>query len=152
MPDDEIEEIRVAALIHDIGKMSVPSEILSKPGALLPVEFEIIKGHAEAGYQILTASDMEGLTPEIIYQHHERCDGSGYPRGLSADQLLPQAKVLMVADVVEAMTSHRPYRPGLGVDAALAEIARGSGGLYDRDVSEACATVFCEQGFAFTEV
>ena len=151
MSAEEIEEIRIASLIHDVGKMSVPAEILSKPGVLSPLEFELIKGHAKAGHEIILSADMRGQTAEIVYQHHERCDGSGYPRGLSAERLLPGAKVLMVADVVEAMTSHRPYRPGLGIDVALAEIESGSGGLYDSRASEVCLRVFRDGGFVFTE-
>ena len=151
MSAQQIEEIRVAALIHDVGKISVPAEILSKPGALSPLEFSIVKGHAETGYTIITSADLRGPIAEIVYQHHERCDGSGYPRGLTAEQLLPGAKVLMVADVVEAMASHRPYRAALGVDAALAEIERGAGTLYDAEVCKACMTVFHKRGFAFSE-
>lgn len=147
----EIEEIRVAALIHDVGKVSVPAEMLTKPGALSPLELALIKGHAEAGYRIIASANMEGPTAQIIYQHHERCDGSGYPRGLSADQLLLSAKVLMVADVVEAMISHRPYRAGLGLDVALLEIEKGAGSVYDVEICRACATVFRERGFAFSE-
>ena len=150
MPDEEVEEIHNAALVHDIGKMSIPAEILSKPGALMPVEFELIKGHAKAGYEILEASDMPGQVPEIVYQHHERCDGSGYPRGLCGDDLLPEAKVIMVADVVEAMMSHRPYRPGLGRETALGEIQTGAGTRYCPDVADACRAVF-RDGFEFSQ-
>jgi len=146
------EEIRVAALIHDVGKMSVPAEILSKPGSLSSAEFQLVKDHAEAGYRIVASTNMTGPTAEIIRQHHERCDGSGYPRGLTADHLLPAAKVLMVADVVEAMASHRPYRAALGVDAALDEIAGGAGRLYDAEVCRACRVVFLERGFEFTPI
>lgn len=146
----QIEETRIAALLHDIGKMSVPAEILAKPGMLSSLEFELIKVHAEAGYRIIASAQMEGLVAEIVYEHHERCDGSGYPRGLGADELLPASKVLMVADVVEAMTSHRPYRPGLGIEAALAEIEQGAGGRYDAQVATSCLRVFRELGFAFS--
>ncbi len=145
----QIDDIRVAALIHDVGKMSVPAEILSKPGVLSPLEFELIKGHAEAGYRILAAANMEGSAAEIDYQHHERCDGSGYPRGLLGDELLLGAKVLMVADVVEAMSSDRPYRAALGMEPALAEIERGAGRQYDAEVCAACNRVL-DAGFAFT--
>lgn len=146
----QVEDIRLAALIHDVGKMSVPAEILSKPGRLSPVEFELIKNHSQAGYEIISSASMEGPTAEIVYQHHERCDGSGYPRGLTAGELLPESKVLMVADVVEAMVSHRPYRPGLGVDAALAEVEQGAGRLYEPAVAAACIRLFREKGFEFT--
>ena len=151
MPAEEVEEIRVAALLHDVGKMSVPAEILSKPGQLSTLEFEIIKGHAEAGYRILTSANIEGTVAEIVYQHQERCDGSGYPRGLREDELLVGTKVIMVADVVEAMSSHRPYRPAMGMEVALAEIARGQGQQYDDTVSQACMRVF-EKGFTFSEL
>jgi PAS domain S-box-containing protein/putative nucleotidyltransferase with HDIG domain len=147
----QIEDIRVAALIHDVGKISVPAEILSKPGDLSKLEFELIKGHAEAGYLILTSANMDAEVTEMVHQHHERCDCSGYPRELCGDDLLEGAKVLMVADVVEAMVSHRPYRPGLGLEPALAEIERGAGLQYDGEVARACKRVF-EDGFAFSEV
>jgi PAS domain S-box-containing protein/putative nucleotidyltransferase with HDIG domain len=150
MAGSEVGDIRTAALLHDVGKMAIPAEILSKPGDLSPVEFELIKSHSETGRQIIASADMEGPTAEIIHQHHERCDGSGYPRGLRADQLLPAAKVIMVADVVEAMMSHRPYRPALGQDLALAEIEAGAGTLYDPGVYRACAAVFLEHGFEFS--
>ncbi len=150
MPAHDIDEVRTAALLHDVGKMSIPAEILSKPGALSRVEFELIKGHSEAGYRIISSAHMEGRTAEIVYEHHERCDGSGYPLGRTADELLPGAKVLMVADVVEAMMSHRPYRPAVGQDAALAEIERGSGGAYDAEVCAACVRLVRDKGFAFS--
>jgi PAS domain S-box-containing protein len=144
---EQIEEIRIAALMHDVGKMSVPTEILSKPGAITPLEFELIMAHAESGYRIIESAHMEGAIAEIVHQHHERCDGSGYPRGLKADELLLASKVIMVADVVEAMMSHRPYRPALGLDTALAEIGRGAGTLYDAEVCRACASVFRDGPF-----
>lgn len=151
MPEDQVEEIRLAALLHDVGKISIPAEILSKPGKLSPTEFELIKGHSEAGHLIIAGANMEGAFAEIVYQHHERCDGSGYPRGLAGDQLLPGTKVIMVADVVEAMASHRPYRAALGIEAALAEIESGAGSRYDAEVARACARVFNEGGFEFSE-
>jgi PAS domain S-box-containing protein/putative nucleotidyltransferase with HDIG domain len=151
MSAEQTEEVRVASLLHDVGKMSIPAEILSKPGKLSDIEFELIKAHSEAGYRIIVSADMDGDVAEIVYQHHERCDGSGYPRGLVADELLPASKVLMVADVVEAMMSHRPYRPGLGVDAAMAEIEQGAGTLYDAGMVESCLRIFRENGFAFSE-
>ena len=148
---EETEEIRIASLIHDVGKISVPSEILTKPGRLSTAEFEFIQGHSEAGYRIISSANMEGTAAEIIYQHHERCDGSGYPRALSSKDLLLGSRVVMVADVVEAMTSHRPYRPGLGIEAGLAEIEHGAGVLYDAEICEACLTLFRDKGFAFSE-
>jgi len=150
MPAEQIDEIRIAALIHDVGKISVPAEILSKPGKLSPIEFSLIKNHSEAGYQILTSAKMPEVLAETVYQHHERCDGSGYPRGLSSEDLLQGAKIIMVADVVEAMSSHRPYRASLGIEPALAEIELGAGERYDSAVAEACAAVF-SAGFAFTD-
>ena len=151
MSGEQVVEIRTAALIHDVGKMSVPAEILSKPGALSPLEFELIKGHAEASYRILASAQIGSSVADIVHQHHERCDGSGYPQGLTADELLPGAKVLMVADVVEAMFSHRPYRAALGSDAALAEIERGRGTIFDERACDACVRVFREGGFVFSE-
>jgi len=150
MSDLEVADIRVAALLHDIGKAAVPTEILGKPGTISPIEFELIKAHAEAGYRIAVSANLEEPIPELIYQHHERCDGSGYPRGLVGDQILSGAKVLAVADVVEAMMSHRPYRPALGIDVALAEIERGAGRLYDAEVSRVCVALFRERGFEFS--
>jgi HD-GYP domain-containing protein (c-di-GMP phosphodiesterase class II) len=107
----------------------------------------LIKGHAEAGYRLAVSANMAEPISEMIYQHHERCDGSGYPRGLTGDQTLLGAKVLAIADVVEAMMSYRPYRPALGIKAALAEIERGAGSFYDAWVAEACVRLFCEDGF-----
>jgi len=149
--DTEIADIRVAGLMHDIGKMSVPAGILTKPSALSSIELNLVKEHSEAGYSMIAAAQMHEPIAELVYQHHERCDGSGYPRGLTADQLLMGSKVLMVADVVEAMMSSRSYRESLGQDAALAEIEQGAGRLYDTRVTEACLRIFREQGFAFTE-
>jgi len=150
MPALETENIRIAALIHDVGKISVPAEILSRPGTLSPLEFELIKCHPESGYQILFEASMDESIAEMVRQHHERCDGSGYPRGLTSDEILVGAKVLMVADVVEAMVSHRPYRPGLGTKMALDEIEKGAGQLYDSGVAESCLRVFREQSFSFS--
>ena len=150
MSDLEVADIRVAGLLHDIGKAAVPTEILGKPGLISPVELDLIKGHAEAGYEIAVSANLEEPIPELIYQHHERCDGSGYPRGLVGDQILLGAKVLAVADVVEAIVSHRPYRPALGIDAALAEIERSAGRLYDVEVSRVCVALFRGGGFEFS--
>jgi|GEM_PF-1587830 len=146
----QIEEVRVAALLHDVGKMAIPAEILSKPGTLSPAEFALIKGHSEAGHRIMVASNMESSIAEIVYQHHERCDGSGYPRGLAGHAILQASKVIMVADVVEAMSSHRPYRPALGIERTIDEIKRGAGEQYDADVAAACQRVI-EAGFAFSD-
>lgn len=151
LTETEIADIRIAGLMHDIGKMSVPAGILTKPSALSSIELNLVKEHSEAGYSMIAAAQMHEPIAELVYQHHERCDGSGYPRGLRDDQLLVGSKVLMVSDVVEAMMSHRSYRESLGQDAALAEIEQGAGRLYDPKVTEACLRIFREQGFAFTE-
>ncbi|OPZ35651.1 MAG: Cyclic di-GMP phosphodiesterase response regulator RpfG [Synergistetes bacterium ADurb.BinA166] len=139
------EGLRIAGLVHDIGKIEIPGEILSKPGKLSQIEFELIKGHAQSGYDILKEVDFPWPVAEIARQHHERLDGSGYPRGLKGEDILPEARVLAVADVVEAMVSHRPYRPSLGVSAALDEIKDKRGVLYDPEVVDACIALFDEQ-------
>jgi PAS domain S-box-containing protein len=144
---DTIDGIRMAGSIHDIGKLSIPAEILSKPTKLSELEFSLIKEHARKGFEML--KDVESPWPlaEIVYQHHERMDGSGYPRNLKGDDILMEARILAVADVVEAMASHRPYRPGLGIDAALEEIARNRTTLYDSEVVDACLNIFNEKGY-----
>jgi putative nucleotidyltransferase with HDIG domain len=144
---EKIEGIRVAGSIHDIGKLSIPAEILSKPTKLSDIEFRLIKEHVRHGYEML--KDVESPWPlaEIVYQHHERMDGSGYPRNLKGEEILIEARILSVADVVEAMASHRPYRPGLGIDAALEEIEKERGTLYDPDVVNACLRLFNEKGY-----
>ena len=148
---EKTEGLRLAASIHDIGKISVPSEILSKPSKLSDIEFSLIKEHAQHGYEIL--KDVESPWPlaEIVYQHHEKMDGSGYPRNLKGEEILLEVRILAVADVVEAMASHRPYRPGLGIDAALAEIERNRGIFYDNAVVDACLRLFREKGFELKE-
>jgi PAS domain S-box-containing protein len=147
LPQDKIDAIRMSGSIHDIGKLSIPAEILSKPTKLSEIEFSLIKEHARKGYEML--KDVESPWPlaEIVYQHHERMDGSGYPRKLKGEEILIEARILAVADVVEAMASHRPYRPGLGIDAALNEIEKNSGIFYDNAVAEACLRLFREKGF-----
>lgn len=151
MSDTDIDDVRVAALMHDIGKMSVPAELLSRPRLLSPMEFELVQLHPQAGHDIIASAHVIEPIAELVYQHHERCDGSGYPRGLVGEQLLPGAKVLMVADAAEAMMSHRPYRAALGEEAALAEIESGAGTRYDADVANCCLRLFRERGFAFSE-
>ena len=135
---EQLHAIRWAALIHDIGKIYIPSEILNKPGRLSEIERQMIRTHARVGGEILQPIEFPGPVAEIVYQHHERLDGSGYPRGLAGDEILLEARILLVADVVEAMAAHRPYRPSLGLERALGEIERGSGKIYDEKVSEAC--------------
>ena len=137
-----IDGIRLAGMIHDVGKISIPAEILSKPTTLTEIELSLIRIHSQAAFDILEKIDFPWPIADIIHQHHERLDGSGYPRGLKNDEICLEARVLAVADVVEAMASHRPYRPGLGQDAALAEIAANRGRLYDEKVVDACLKVF----------
>jgi HD-GYP domain-containing protein (c-di-GMP phosphodiesterase class II) len=131
-----LEGIRIAASIHDIGKLGIPSDILSKPATtgLSKAEFDLIKMHPQKGYDILKEIDFPWPIAEIVYQHHERINGSGYPRGLKSDDILVEARIIAVADVVEAMASHRPYRPALGLDKAVEEIQKGKGKLYDKEV------------------
>ena len=150
MSDSEVADIEVAGLLHDVGKAGVPTEILCKPGLLSPPELGLIRNHAQAGYQIVVSANMGGVIADMVYQHHERCDGSGYPRGLVGEQMPGGAKVLAVADVVEAMSSDHPYRPALGTEAALAEIREHAGVKYDADVVAACVRAF-EQGLVFTQ-
>ena len=147
LAQEKIEGIRMAGSIHDIGKLSIPAEILSKPTRLTDVEFTLIKEHPRSGYEML--KDVESLWPlaQIVYQHHERMDGSGYPRNLKGDEILMEARIMAVADVVEAMASHRPYRPALGINAALEEIEMHKGILYDAAVADACLRLFREKGY-----
>jgi PAS domain S-box-containing protein len=147
LPQEKINGIRMAGSIHDIGKLSIPAEILSKPTKLSEIEFSLIREHARKGYELL--KDVESPWPlaEIVHQHHERMDGSGYPRNLKGDDILIEARILTVADVVEAMASHRPYRPGLGIDVALAEIEKNRGIYYDDAVADACLRLFRKKGF-----
>jgi putative two-component system response regulator len=144
---DDIEAVHMAGAIHDIGKIRVPSEILNRPGKLTDIEMQLIRMHPEVGYEILKLIDFPWPVAEIERQHHERLDGSGYPRGLRGDEILMPARIIAVADVVEAMTSHRPYRPALGLDAALDEIVKGKGILYDASAVDACVRLFRERGF-----
>ena len=133
--------------MHDIGKMAIPAEILAKPGVLTDMEFSLIKAHTQAGADILKEIDSPWPLDEIEIQHHERLDGSGYPNGLKGDEIMLEARILGVADVIEAMSSHRPYRPALGIDAALEEIRSKRGICYDSDVVDACIRVF-DAGFS----
>jgi PAS domain S-box-containing protein len=152
LSQDTIEAIRMAGPIHDIGKLSIPAEILSKPTKLSEIEFSLIKEHARTGYEML--KDVESPWPlaEIVYQHHERMDGSGYPRNLKGEEIIMEARIMearimAVADVVEAMASHRPYRPGLGIDLALEELEKNRGTHYDNTVVDACLRLFREKGY-----
>ncbi len=146
---EKVEGIYMAGLLHDIGKIRVPSGILCHPGRLSEAEFAIIKPHPEIGYNILKGIDFAWPLADIVLQHHERLDGSGYPRGLIADQILVEAKILAVADVVEALSSHRPYRPALGIDFALTEITANRGVCYDADAVDACVILFTQNLYAF---
>jgi putative two-component system response regulator len=146
LPEDLISGLRTAALIHDIGKIYVPSEILSKPGKLSEVEFGLIKTHPQISYDIIKRIEFPWPIAEITFQHHEKIDGSGYPRGLSGNEILMEAKILCVADVVEAMVSHRPYRPALGLDKVIEEISKNRGILYDAKVVDACLEIVKKGG------
>jgi len=152
LDEDKIGGIRMAAMIHDIGKINVPAEILNKPGKLSDIEFKIIKTHPEAGYHILKNIEFMYPVAQIVRQHHEKMDGSGYPWGLSGDDILIESRVITVADVVEAMATDRPYRPSLGMAETLKEIEQGAGTLYDPEVVNACLKLFEEKGFHLERV
>ena len=139
--------LRIAGYLHDVGKIAAPAELLSKPGRLSPAEFELIKEHAAIGYKILNNVDFPWPVALVALQHHERMDGSGYPQGLKGEQIAFKARIVAVADVAEAMSSHRPYRPAIGIDCALAEIERGKGTLFDADVVDACLRLFRQNGY-----
>ena len=149
LPESQIECIYMAAAIHDIGKISLPAEILVKPIPLSNIEISLIQAHAEAGYDILKGIEFPWAIADIVLQHHERMDGSGYPLGLAGDDIVFEARIICVADVVETMASHRPYRPSIGMDKALEEIADNRGILYDPRVVDACLKLFRENGFEF---
>jgi putative nucleotidyltransferase with HDIG domain len=142
MDQDRFQGLRLASLVHDIGKINVPTEILSKPGALSDPEFDLIRTHSEAGYNILKNINFPWPISKIVLQHHERLDGSGYPTGLSGTEILLEARIIAVADVVEAMATHRPYRASLGIERALEEIEGNRGLLYDKDVADICLNLF----------
>ena len=148
---DKIEAIHIAGLLHDVGKIGVPEYILVKPGRLTEIEFALMKEHPRVGYEILKDVSFPWDIATIVLQHHERLDGSGYPRGLKDGDILLEARIIAVADVVEAMSSHRPYRPALGTDSALEEISRNKGKLYDPKVADTCIRLFKEEGFKFEE-
>jgi PAS domain S-box-containing protein/putative nucleotidyltransferase with HDIG domain len=148
LTNEQFDGLRMAGLVHDIGKFNVPVEILNKPGRITETEFNIIKTHAEAGYNVLKEIKFPWPVARIVLQHHERLNGSGYPQGLKDDGIMPEARILAVADVVEAMASHRPYRAALGIDVALEEITMNKSILYDPDVSDVCMRLFTEKGFS----
>jgi len=147
LSESQKDAIRMAGIIHDIGKISIPAEILSKPGRLTETEFSLLKIHPRIGYDILKEIEWPYPIAEIVLQHHERMDGSGYPQCLSGEEIMMEARVLGVADVVEAMASNRPYRPALGIEKALEGISKNRDALYDPDVVDACLRVFKEKGF-----
>ena len=145
-----IAGIQVAATIHDVGKLIVPAEILSSPGRLKEAEFALIKQHPQAGYDIVAGIEFPWPVPEMVLQHHERLDGSGYPNGLHGGKIATGARIIAVADTVEAITSHRPYRPALGLEVAIKAISDGRDSLFDPDVVDACCLLFTENRFSFS--
>ncbi len=147
--DEQVECIRVAAFLHDIGKLHVPAEILNKPGQLSEVEMKIVKTHPQVGYEILAEVEFSCPISRIVLQHHERMKGYGYPHGLTGDDICLEGKILGVADVVEAMVSHRPYRPARSIDEALEEITQNAGTLYDPEIASICVKLFREKKFQF---
>ena len=149
LSEEKIEGIRVAGILHDIGKVHIAAEILNKPIKLSEIEMVLVKTHAQVGYDILKTVEFSSPVAQTVLQHHERLDGSGYPQGLSGDEILVEAKILAVADVVEAMSSHRPYRPAYSINTALEEISENRGILYAPEVVDACLIIFKERGFEF---
>ena len=147
---DQQDFVGTAAIIHDLGKISIPSEILSKPTKLSELEFNLIKIHSMSGYNILRDIDFPWPVADVILQHHERMDGSGYPQHLQGEAILLEARILAVADVVEAISSHRPYRSALGISFALDDISKSKGILYDANVVDTCLKLFREKNFAFS--
>jgi HD-GYP domain-containing protein (c-di-GMP phosphodiesterase class II) len=150
LSDDQVEGLTIASAIHDIGKIALPAEILSKPSQLNSMEMSLVQTHAQAGYDILRSVDFPWPVADIVLQHHERMNGTGYPQQLAGDAILREARIVSVADVVETMSSHRPYRPSRGIDSALDEISAHRGILYDGDAVDACLTLIHEGRFTFT--
>jgi len=149
LPEEQVHAIHLAGIVHDLGKIQIPAEILSKPGKITDLEFGLIKVHPQAGYDILKGISFPWPIAQMVLQHHERLDGSGYPQGLKDGDILIEARILSVADVVEAISAHRPYRPGLGTEVAMEEITKNRGKFYDPQVVDACVTLFREQGYTF---
>ena len=149
LSEHQIKGIQMAGLIHDMGKISIPAEILSKPCKLNEVEIQLVRRHPQAAFEILKKIEFPWPVDLIVLQHHEKMDRSGYPQGLAGEDILLEARILCVADVVESIESHRPYRPGLGVDKALEEISKNRGILYDQDVVDACLRLFKDKGFQY---
>ncbi len=152
LDNEKIETIGTAALIHDIGKIAIPASILSKPGKISHIEYDIVKTHSQVGYNMLKNIKFPHPIAKIVLQHHERLDGSGYPKGITGKDILFEAKILTVADVVEAISSHRPYRPALGIERALKEITINRGRLYDPKIVDACKAVFKNKDFSLEEI
>lgn len=150
LPKEQIDGVYLAGVIHDVGKISIPAEILVKPSKLTKDEFSIIKTHPEVGYEILKNIEFPWPIATVVLQHHERLDGSGYPQGLKEPAILSEAKILAVADVVEAMATHRPYRPALGIGPALEEVSRNSGLRYDKEIVEICHGLFYLDQYQFS--
>jgi len=151
LPSQQLENLRLMGLIHDIGKIGVPAEILSKPGKLSAEELSLVRAHTRIGHEILSNVNFDIPVAEAAYQHHERINGTGYPRALKGSNILLEARIIAVADVMEAMSSHRPYRPGLGLDVALEEVRAGRGTKYDPQVVDACLKLFNEQGYTLDD-
>ena len=147
LPEEQIRWIELGASIHDLGKINIPTEILTRPGKLNPYEMEIIRTHSQSGWEIMDGVDLPWPVATMILQHHERLDGSGYPHGIQDGEILLEARIIAVADVVEAMSSHRPYRARNPLDAALSEIETHAGSFYDPEVVRACLHLFREEGF-----
>jgi PAS domain S-box-containing protein/putative nucleotidyltransferase with HDIG domain len=152
LTEEQINGIRMAGLIHDIGKISIPAEILNKPGQLTEIEYTLFKNHPQVAHDVLQTVEFPWPVAQIVLQHHERFDGSGYPQGLAGKEILLESRILAVADIVEAIASHRPYRPARGAGDALEEILHNKGTLYDPEVVDACLRVFYEKGFTFEEL
>jgi HD-GYP domain-containing protein (c-di-GMP phosphodiesterase class II) len=148
LPEPQIEGLYLAAIVHDVGKIEIPFDILNKPGKLSQLQMELVREHVRAGYDIIKGIDFPWPVAQMVLQHHERLDGSGYPNGLEGHAILPEAKILVVADVVEAMMSHRPYRAGLGIEAALSEVEQNKGRFYDPSAVNACVNLFRNKGFS----
>ena len=149
LSQERIDWIEITALIHDIGKIYIPAEVLCKPGKLTEIEFDLMKAHPEVGCRILRNIDFSYPVSKIVYQHHERMNGSGYPKGLKGDEIMLEARIIGVADVIESMSSHRPYRPALGMDKALEELQKNRGILYDTEVVGACLRLFGQKKLEF---
>ncbi len=151
LPKKVIDMVRVIGYLHDIGKIVIPTEILSKPGKLTPLEMQMMRNHPVSGYDMIAKVDLPDVIGKTILMHHERCDGTGYPNALAEADMTIEAKIIMVSDVVEAMMSHRPYRPAMGLDAALEEIEKNAGTLYNQEVARLCIDLFNKESYAIEE-